>query len=177
MIQAAMRMNCWQKHGFLRSQCVSTMIQTFHKFSDVLNTRKQQLEHSLSTVSVISWAACPDSNSSENSGTQQYEGFVHDGSSNKIRMGTLKRVLPEKVVSEAVEIIQATFEEIHPGRGNHYAEHPIIKKYLEETTLDPLACSVKKRLRKDFRGSSTIIFQINASKTWFGHGTINCFNA
>ena len=100
------------------------------------------------TVSVISWAACPDSNRSENSCTQQYEGFVHDDSSNQIRMGTLKRVLPEKVVSEAVEIIQATFEEIHPGRGNHYAEHPIIKKYLEETTLDPLARSVKKRLSR-----------------------------
>ena len=47
-------------------------------------------------------------------------------------------------MSEAVEIIQATVEEIHPGRGNHYAEHPIMKKYLEETTLDPLACRVKK---------------------------------
>ena len=65
-------------------------------FSDVLDTSKQQLECSLSTVSVISWAACPDSNSSENSGTQQYEGFVHDGSSNQIRMGTLKRILPDE---------------------------------------------------------------------------------
>ena len=32
-------------------------------------------------------------------------------------MGTLKQVLPEKVVSDTVEIIQATFEEIHPGHG------------------------------------------------------------
>ena len=80
-------------------------------------------------------------------------------------------------MSDAIEIIQATFQEIHPGRGNDYTEHPIIKKYLEETTLDPLACSMKKRLRKDFRGSSAIIFQINASKTWFGHGTLNCFDA
>ena len=80
-------------------------------------------------------------------------------------------------MSEAVEIIQATVEEIHPGRGNHYAEHPIMKKYLEETTLDPLACRVKKRLRRDFCCSSAIIFQINTSKTWFGHGTLNCFDA
>ena len=29
-------------------------------FSEVFNARKQQLEHSLSTASVISWAACPD---------------------------------------------------------------------------------------------------------------------
>ena len=53
-------------------------------------------------------------------------------------------------MSDAIEIIQATFEEIHPGRGNHYAEHPIIKKYLEETTLDPLACSMKKDCEKTF---------------------------
>ena len=85
-------------------------------FSNVLDARKQQLESSLSTDSVISWAACQDSNSSENPGAQQYEGFVHDGSSNQIRIGTSKCVLPEKVVSDAVEIIQATtFEEIHPG--------------------------------------------------------------
>ena len=88
------------------------------------------MERGLSTVSVISWAACPDSGS-ENSGAQQYEGFVHDGSSNQIRMGSLKRVLPEKVMSDAIEIIQATFEEVHPGRGNHYAEHPILKSILK----------------------------------------------
>ena len=35
-------------------------------FSDVLDACKQQLELSLSTVSVMSWAACSDSNSSEN---------------------------------------------------------------------------------------------------------------
>ena len=88
-----------------------------------------------------------------------------------------KRVLLEKVVSDAVEITQTTFEEINPGRGNHYTEHPILKKYLEETTLHPLACSIKKRLRKDFRGSRAIIFVINASKTWFGQGTLNCFDS
>ena len=65
-------------------------------FSDVLDARKQQLESKLSTVSLISWAACQDRNHSENSGTQQYEGFVHDGSSNQIRMGTLKRILPDE---------------------------------------------------------------------------------
>ena len=52
-------------------------------FSKVLNACKQQLECGLSTVSVISWAACTDSGS-ENLGAQQYEGFVHDGSSNQI---------------------------------------------------------------------------------------------
>ena len=57
-------------------------------FTDVFDVRKQQLERSLSTVSVISWAACPDSNRSENSGAQQCEGLVHVGSSNQIRMGS-----------------------------------------------------------------------------------------
>ena len=52
-------------------------------FSEVLNARKQQLELGLSTVSVILWAACPDSGS-ENSGAQKYEGFVHGGSSHQI---------------------------------------------------------------------------------------------
>ena len=38
-------------------------------------------------------------------------------------------MLPDKVVSDSIEIIQVTFE-IHPGRGNDYTKHPIIKKYL-----------------------------------------------
>ena len=91
--------------------------------------------------------ACPDSGS-ENSGAQQYEGFVHD-SSNQIRMGSLNCVARESRdchCSVAVEIIQATFEMIRPCRCNAYRQHPIIKKYLEETTLDPLACSIKKIL-------------------------------
>ena len=116
-------------------------------FSEVLNARKQQLERSHSTVSVISWAACPDSGS-ENLGAQLYEGFVHNGSSNQ--MGTLKRVLLEKVVSDAVEIIQATFEEIYPCRGNHYTKHPIIESVVKRPLwIHSLAqpCSVKKRLR------------------------------
>ena len=32
-------------------------------FSDVLDASKQQMERTLSTVSVISWAVCPDSGS------------------------------------------------------------------------------------------------------------------
>ena len=66
------------------------------------------------------------------------------------------------------------FEDIHPSRGHDYTEHPIIKEYLEETTLDPL---INKGLRKDFCCSSAMIFHINESKTWFGHGKFNCFYA
>ena len=126
---------------------ITVRLEDDRDFSDVLDARKQQLERSLSTVSV---AACQDSNSSENSGAQQYEGFVHNGSSNQFRMGTLKHILHEKVVSDAIEIIQGIFEEIHPGRCNHYTEHPNIKKYLEETPLDPLACNIKKDYEKTF---------------------------
>ena len=45
-------------------------------FSEVLNARKQQLDRSLATVSVIYWAACQDSGP-ENSCSQQHGGFVH----------------------------------------------------------------------------------------------------
>ena len=60
--------------------------------------------------------------------------------------------------SDSIQITQATFEEIHPGHGNHYSKHPmIIKKYLEETTRHH---SIKKGLKIDFHCSSKIIFQI-----------------
>ena len=63
-------------------------------FSEVLNARKKQLERSLSTVSVISWAASQKSES-QHLGARRIEGFVHDGSSNHIRLGCMKRVMPE----------------------------------------------------------------------------------
>ena len=46
-------------------------------FSDVLNTSKQQLEHSLSIVSVISWAASQKSES-QHLEARRIEGFVHN---------------------------------------------------------------------------------------------------
>ena len=55
-------------------------------FSDVLDARKQQLEHSLSTVSVISWAA-PQKLESQLFRARRIEGFVHYGSSNRIQLG------------------------------------------------------------------------------------------
>ena len=66
-------------------------------FSDILNARKQQLETlaSISTVSIISWAASQKSES-QHLGARRIAGFVHDGSSNPIRLGCLKREMPEK---------------------------------------------------------------------------------
>ena len=78
-------------------------------------------------------------------------------------------------MSDTVKIIPATFKEIHPSSGNRYTKHSIIKKYLEETTLDPPASSIK--LQKYFCGSSVLIFEIKESKTWFWLGTIICFDA
>ena len=69
---------------------------------------KQQLESSLSTASVISWAACQESES-EQLGARKIEGFVHNGSSNQIRLGCLKLMLPEKPLSDTGEIIQPAF--------------------------------------------------------------------
>ena len=37
---------------------------------------------------------------------------------------------------DAGEIIQAVFEEVHPGSANDYMDHPSIQKFLEETSLD-----------------------------------------
>ena len=99
--------------------------------SDILNTSKQQLECSLSTVLVTSWAACQESESeyfgawqvegfvheAEHFGAWQVEGFVHDSSLNQTgvfetRLGCLKHVLLEKPLSDTGEIIQAAFEVI-----------------------------------------------------------------
>ena len=35
-------------------------------------------------------------------------------------------------MSDAGEIIQVAFEEVHPGPGNDYADHPSIQKFIDE---------------------------------------------
>ena len=65
-------------------------------------------------------------------------------------------MLQAKSLSDTGDIIQAPFEAIHLGCGNAYTEHPIIKKYLEETTLEILACSTVKRLLNYFHSSSEL---------------------
>ena len=62
---------------------ITVLLESGKDLSDILNARKQQLERSLSTVSVISWAACQESES-DHLGSRRVEGFVHDGSSNRI---------------------------------------------------------------------------------------------
>ena len=66
------------------------------------------------TVSVISWAGYQESES-EYLGARRVEGFVPYGSSNRIRLGCLKSVLPEQPLSDSTgEIMEAAFEAIHP---------------------------------------------------------------
>ena len=99
-------------------------------FSDVLNARKKQLVRSLSTVSVISWAASQKSES-QHLGARRIEGFVHYCSSNQSRLNCLKRVMPKKPMSGTGEIIQAAFEAIHLGRGNDDTDIPSLKSILK----------------------------------------------
>ena len=77
-------------------------------FSNLLDARKQLLETSLASPSVISWAfANTTSLESPDSNCVILEGFVH--ASTEIRLGSLKRVLPEKQETDAGEIVEAAF--------------------------------------------------------------------
>ena len=96
-------------------------------FSDLLNARKKQLDASLATASVITWAFADTAGlGSQNLDCMYIEGFVH--ASTTIRLGSLERVLPEHKMTDAGEIIQATFEEVlsaspWPRQGLHIPSH------------------------------------------------------
>ena len=158
------RSRTWSFRFFVRLQDDQT-------FSNLLDTREQLLQTSLPSGSVISWACVPPL-VSQNLNDMCLEGFVH--ASTLIRLGSLERVLPEKLVTHAGEIMDAAFEEVKPGPGNNYMSHPTIKAFLEETSLDPLATD--KRMRVDYRGSSSSAsnLEIILGKTWFGRGTMRC---
>jgi len=143
-------------------------------FSDLLNARERDLDGCLASVSVISWACSPTE--PETPGTMALEGFVHDGSSNQIRLTSLKRWLPEGKTTDAGIVIKTFFEEVNPGRGNNYRDCPKISKFLQETTLEPVE---GKRLRVDCRGSSEVFWKDGNSlaKTWFWHGSMTCSDA
>ena len=156
------RSRTWSFRFFVRLQDDQT-------FSNLLDTREQLLQSSLPSGSVISWACVPPLASQDLNG-MYLEGFVH--ASTPIRLGSLQRVLPEKLVTQAGEIMEAAFEEVKPGPGIHYMSHPTIKAFLEETSLNPLASD--KRMRVDYRGSSASHSEIMQGKTWFGRGTMRC---
>ena len=89
------------------------------------------------------------------------ESFVH--ASTAIWLGFLKSVSPENQMTDAGEIMQATFEVVPPDPGNDDIFRPTIKKFLDETSLDLL--TVDKQKRESYR-------EEELSKTWFGCGTI-----
>ena len=124
-------------------------------FSNVLDARNQQLETSLASASVISWA-CANTTlpETQDSNCVYVEGFVH--SLTLIRLGSLKRVLPEKQDTDAGEIVEAAFQEVKPGPGKDYMCHPTINTFLEKSSLDLLASDQRNRV--DYRGSSASNF-------------------
>ena len=95
-------------------------------FSNLLDARKKQLKNSLAMVSVIRWA-CRDPAvlNLQDLDCVHVEGFVH--ASTQIRLGSLQRVLPEKQITDAGEIVQAAFEIVNPGPGKGHLYHLTIK--------------------------------------------------
>ena len=91
--------------------------------------------------------------------------------STPIGLESLKDLFPENQKMNSGEIIHAAFHEVHPGRKD-YMNHPSIKKFLQETSLDPLASG--KRERVDYCGSSACEWEIGNTKTWFGCGAMRC---
>ena len=129
MIPAVMRMNCWQKHCFFN---ITVRLDNGRDFSNVLNTSNPQLEHSLSNVSGISWGANRASES-EHLGAHWVEGFVHYVSSNRTRLGCLKRVLPEKSLSDTGEIYKLPLKlfipaAAMPAQKSHHKTINILKR-------------------------------------------------
>ena len=83
-------------------------------FTNVLDAREKQLKNSLGAASVISWARANTARiQSQDLDSMHLEGFVH--ASTHIRLGMLKRVLPDNCLTYAGEIIQVVFEEVKPG--------------------------------------------------------------
>ena len=100
-------------------------------FANLLDARKQQLDTSLASASVIS-LACTNTAPFEfqDCDGMYLEGFVH--ASTLIRLGSLKRVFPEKQSTDldAGEIVEAAFAELKPSPGKDNMCHPTIKTFL-----------------------------------------------
>ena len=64
---------------------------------------------------------------------------------------------------------------MHPGPGDDYSvtNHHKIKRFLDETSFDPLAAEkTQKRAQYDFCGLSSNNLQVIMETTWFGIGMI-----
>ncbi len=83
----------------------------------------QLMDTAHSSALVISWASTNTAQiQTQDSNEEYFEGFVH--ASTLIRLGSLRRALPDKHTTDAGEIVEETFEEVHPGPGKDYMYHP-----------------------------------------------------
>ena len=145
-------------------------------FSNLLDARKQQLETTLASASVISWAF-EDTTllESQDSKCVVLEGFVH--ASTKIRLGSLKRVFPEKQETYAGEIVEEAFQEVKSGPGKVYMCHPMIKTFLEKN-LAWSACFGQKKAGRWSRIEReqfwTCHRKNDGRETMIGRGTMIC---
>jgi hypothetical protein len=88
-------------------------------FSNLLDVRRQLMDTALASASVISWASTNTAQiQTKDSNGKYFEGFVH--ASTLIRLGSLRRVLPDRKTTDAGKIVEVTFEEVHPGPGKDY---------------------------------------------------------
>ena len=93
-------------------------------FTNVLDAREKRLKRSLGAASVISWARANTARLvSQDLDGVHLEGFVH--ALTNIRLGMLKRVLPDNCLTCAGKIIQVVFEEVRPCPGaSHHQNIP-----------------------------------------------------
>ena len=149
---------------------ISVRLKNGHTFSTFLDARKEKIDRCFRTGSVVSWACASAAGLvAKDLECAHLEGFVHN--STPIGLESLKDLFPENQKMNSGEIIHAAFDEVHPGRKD-YMNHPSIKKFLQETSLDPLASG--KRERVDYCGSSACEWEIGNTKTWFGCGAMRC---
>jgi hypothetical protein len=88
-------------------------------FSNLLDARKLQMDKALASVTVISWACTNTARIQPQDSNDEYlDSFAH--ASTLIRLGSLRRVLPEKQTTAAGEIVEVTFKEVQPGPGKDY---------------------------------------------------------
>ena len=90
-------------------------------------------------------------------------------------------LLQQKSLSDTGELYKLPLKQfiLVVAQRNAYTENPTIKnilKSVEEANLDILAWIRVKKTAKWLRGPAQF-FQVSASKTWFGHGTINCMDS
>ena len=134
-------------------------------WKDVLDSRRSHQEKCIGFTTVITFA-CADMFGPD-LGTTSIEGYVH-GDKN-IRLDSLKLWLPINC-PDLSELLAISFEAMVPGRNQHdqlYTKHPIIQKFLAETTTTPSDTS--KRLRVDFCGSikERAHDNLEQANTWF----------